>query len=106
MGFDLCVYTSSTQSEHYIKSLFKFHKIHLSLIVNAKKHWDIVQGDRVEILPSKFRIDLHVDDDPTVKANGDRYGFRVLIISADDHNWTEKVLHEAQKIVRCLKSRG
>ncbi len=44
--------------------------------------------------PSKFRIDLHVDDDPSVKANGDILGFKVIILKEDDRNWKELIINE------------
>ena len=62
----------------------------------------VVQGNRKEIMPSKvpsrFGIDLHIDDDVSVKQNGIQFGFNVLIISKDDIEWTVKVLNEAKRI--------
>ena len=44
--------------------------------------------------PSKYRIDLHVDDDITVYQNGKVYGFKVFILKNDDLDWNNKLLEE------------
>ena len=48
--------------------------------------------------PGKYRIDLHIDDDISVKQNGDTYGFRVHIIGAEDERWAEKIIGEIKRI--------
>lgn len=104
IGYDILVYTTSERSVQYIRRLFGLHGIKLSNIVNQKIHQSIVQGNRKEIMPSKvpskFGIDLHIDDDISVKQNGIQFGYSVLIIDKDDENWTQKVLHEAIRIKR------
>jgi hypothetical protein len=63
-----------------------------------------VQGKRIEILPSKYptryKIDLHIDDDISVKENGDNYGFKVFILNEDKVNWVE----ELWKLIIKIKS--
>ena len=104
LGCDICVYTTSERSVEYIKRLFKLHGIKLHNIINQKIHQDIVQRGRREIMPSKvpsrFGIDLHVDDDFSVKQNGIQHGFNVLIIDKSDPEWDRKVLNEARRIIR------
>jgi hypothetical protein len=102
LGYDICVYTTSDRSISYIKKLFNLYGIKLSTIVNQKIHEKIVQGNRREIMPSKvpskFGIDLHIDDDISVKQNGVQHGFNVLIVNKNDKKWDEKVLAEAKRI--------
>lgn len=104
IGFDICVYTTSERSISYIKNLFGVYGIKLSKIINQKVHKEFVQGARKEVMPSKvpskFGIDLHVDDDISVKQNGIQFGFNVLIISKEDEDWCFKVLNEAKRIKR------
>jgi hypothetical protein len=104
IGYDILVYTTSERSVQYIHRLFGLHGINLSNIVNQKIHQSVVQGNRKEIMPSKvpskFGIDLHIDDDISVKQNGIQFGYSVLIIDKDDENWTQKVLDEAIRIKR------
>lgn len=102
IGYDIIVYTTSERSVQYIRRLFRSYGIKFSNIVNQKIHQSIVQGNRKEIMPSKvpskFGIDLHIDDDMSVKQNGIQFGYSVLIINKDDENWTQKVLDEAIRI--------
>ena len=102
LGFEICVYTTSERSVGYVKRLFSIYGLKPCLIVNLKVHQEIVQGKRKEIMPSKvpsrFGIDLHVDDDNSVKQNGRQYGFNVVIVKKDDESWYEKVLDEAIRI--------
>lgn len=102
LGYKICVYTTSERSIRYIKSLFDVYGIKLHSVINLQVHMKVVQGNRKEIMPSKvpsrFGIDLHIDDDVSVKQNGIQFGFNVLIISKDDIEWTVKVLNEAKRI--------
>lgn len=101
-GYDICVYTTSDRSIGYIKRLFGVYGIKLQDIINIRIHQNIVQGNRRDIMPSKvpskFGIDLHVDDDISVKQNGIQFGFNVLIINKLDDDWDRKVLLEALRI--------
>lgn len=76
--------------------------IKLANIINLEIHQKKVQGNRKEILPSKlpskFGIQLHIDDDITVKQNGILYGFKVLILDRNDEEWVQKVLDEASRL--------
>ncbi|HEX9061282.1 MAG TPA: HAD family hydrolase [Clostridia bacterium] len=104
LGYDICVYTTSERSTRYISKLFKLYGIKLNNIVNQKIHMNIVQGNRKEIMPSKvpsrFGIDLHIDDDVSVRQNGVQYGFKVLIVDKNDGEWDQKVLNEARRIIK------
>jgi len=102
LGYEICVYTTSERSIGYIKSLFGIYGIKLYNVINQRVHKEVVQGKRKEIMPSKvpskFGIDLHIDDDISVKQNGIQFGFNVLIVSKDDKDWNLKVLDEARRI--------
>lgn len=98
------IYTTSFRSERYIRGLFRCYGIRLCEVVNGSRHAREVQRDSREALPSKYpgkyRIDLHIDDDISVKQNGDTYGFRVHIIGAEDERWAEKIICEIERITR------
>lgn len=104
LGYDICVYTTSERPIKYIKRLFQLYGIQLHNIINQKIHQSIVQRNRQEVMPSKvpskFGIDLHIDDDITVKQNGIQYGYNVLIIDKNDILWDKKVLDEAKRIIK------
>lgn len=40
--------------------------------------------------PSKYRMDLHIDDDVSVLQNGKLYGFKVYLVGSQDDDWTKK----------------
>ena len=48
--------------------------------------------------PSRYRIDLHIDDDKSVMENGKIYGFRVFLIGGQDDAWAAKILMELERI--------
>ncbi|RXE58356.1 HAD family hydrolase [Acetivibrio mesophilus] len=108
LGYDICVYTTSERGIGYIRGLFDVYGIKLHDIINQKVHRELVQGNRKEIMPSKvpskFGVDLHIDDDISVKHNGTQFGFRVLIISKDDNEWRQKVLNEAKRVKKICDS--
>lgn len=107
---DIWVYTTSYRSEQYIRGLFRFYGIKLCEVVNGARHAKEVQRGALEGMPSKYpskyRIDLHIDDDISVRQNGDIYGFRVLIVGGEDEHWTEKILAETERLERIRHDNG
>lgn len=103
-GIEIWIYTTSFRSERYIRKLFRCYGIHLDGIVNGKRHADEVQSGKREPMPSKYpskyKIDLHIDDDISVKQNGDTYGFRVMIVKADDPDWESKIIERIKAILQ------
>lgn len=101
-GIEAWIYTTSFRSERYIRGLFRRYGIRLCGVVNGERHASEVQRDIGEALPSKYpgkyRIDLHIDDDISVKKNGDTYGFRVHIVGAEDERWAEKIIGVIERI--------
>lgn len=101
-NIELWIYTTSYRSEQYIRSLFRCYGIVLDNIVNGARHAAEVQYGRAESMPSKYpskyRIDLHIDDDVTVAQNGKIYGFNVFIVGSQDDEWAEKVKMEIERI--------
>ena len=101
MQCEIWVYTTSFRSPFYIRSLFRHYGIRIDEIVNGARHAKEVQAEHSEPMPSKYpahyRIDLHVDDDKSVLANGQYYGFRVFQIGPPDDEWAEKIIAAVQK---------
>lgn len=107
-GIELWVYTTSYRSEHYIRGLFRCYGIYFDKIINGARHAQEVQAGRTEAMPSKYpskyRIDLHIDDDRSVAANGKIYGFHVFIVGGQDEEWADKIAKEIERI-RSLMNR-
>ena len=104
MGSELGVYTTSFRSERYIRRLFLHYGIKLDFIINGERHAREVQAHKKEPMPSKYpgkyRIDLHIDDDVSVKQNGRVYGFRVFLVGEQDDLWSSKIKQEIKSIMK------
>lgn len=102
-GIELWIYTTSYRSPDYIRNYFKHYKVKIDGIVNGARHDEEVQKDHHYILPSKlpgrYGIDLHIDDDLSVKKNGETYGFRVYLLKGENENWTEDLWN----FIMCIK---
>ena len=79
-------------------------------IVNGERHTREVQANKTEAMPSKYpskyRIDLHIDDDISVARNGKTYGFKVFIVGEQDDEWIDKIKCEIDKINKKAISNG
>ena len=100
----LWIYTTSFRSERYIKSIFRYYGIRIDNIINGKRHAKEVQGNKKEIMPSKYpskyHIDLHVDDEISVYQNGIAHGFRVYLLKENDTYWTDNIKNEIIRVRR------
>lgn len=102
MGYEVWVYTSSFRTERYIRSLFRHYGIRFDGIVNGDRHLREVQRNSSQTLPqkmpSRYRISLHVDDESVICSGAGQYGFRAYQLNADDDEWMEKIIAEADRI--------
>ena len=103
-GYEVWVYTSSYRTESYLRALFRAYGIRFDEIVNAQRHMAEVQQNHTERLPQKlpnrYRISLHIDDEAVICTAAGQYGFRAYQLNAQDDNWKEKILEQADKIRR------
>ena len=90
-GDEVWIYTTSYRSTLYLNLWFYFYGIKIDYIINQKIHLENFGYSSPSKNPRSFDIDLHIDDAEGVKLEGEKYGFRVLVISPDDLYWTEKV---------------
>jgi hypothetical protein len=89
-GWEVWVYTTSYRSAWRIRRLFWLHGIRLDGVVNQQRHDRKVQA-RCTKHPPSFGIDLLIDDSEGVRIEGERHGFRVLVVAPDGGQWVEKV---------------
>ncbi|MFD2721601.1 hypothetical protein ACFST9_22995 [Hymenobacter monticola] len=89
-GWEVWVYTTSFRSAWRIRRLFWFYGIRLDGVVNQLRHNHEVRA-RCTKHPPSFGIDLLIDDSEGVRLEGERHGFRVLVVAPTDEQWTEKV---------------
>lgn len=101
-GIELWIYTTSFRSEKYIRGMFRHYGVKLDQVVNGSRHALEVQKGHSEGMPSKYpskyRIDLHIDDDISVAQNGRTYGFKVFTVGGPDDEWANKIIAEIDKI--------
>jgi hypothetical protein len=80
-----------------LRAWFRSIGIRLEGAVNQDSHDQVVgpmmfSGYPPSKYPRAFGIDLHIDDSEGVAIEGRQYGFRVLVVSPDDREWTRRVL--------------
>ena len=74
--------------------MFLSYGIPVDFVINQQLHEKKVirSGKNISKFPPEFEIDYHVDDSIGVQMEGDKFGFKTIIVSVTDENWTDKVL--------------
>jgi hypothetical protein len=95
-GHEIWIYTSSYRQPYVVKLWLRFYGVKVVKVINQRIHDRYTRLKNSKVQPSKnpklFDIDLHIDDALGVKMEGDRYGFRVLVIEPTDLAWVDKVI--------------
>ena len=88
------IYTTSYRSELRIKTTFYSYGIPVDFVINQQKHLKRMHKMDVNCskFPPIFNIDIHIDDSVGVEMEGQKYGFKTIIISETDENWTQTIL--------------
>lgn len=90
-GHQIWIYTTSCRNVLYIKRLFWAYGFRLDGVINQDIHDQHAAGFSSKYPPA-FGIDILVDDSPGVKAEGEKYGFRTIIVEPADDNWDNTIL--------------
>jgi len=100
------VYTTSYRSKVKIKLMFLCYGIPVDFVINQYLHEKRVRknGKSVSKFPPEFDIDIHIDDSLGVEMEGKKFGFKTIIVSANDENWVSKILEKID-IITTSKSR-
>ncbi len=82
-GHSICVYTTSYRSIGKIRFMFRSYGIPVDEIINQVVHEKKVRSGEMTMskYPPAFGIDVHVDDSRGVGMEGERYGFKTMIVS-------------------------
>jgi hypothetical protein len=95
-GWEVCIYTTSQRNPAAVRRWLQRHGVRASTVINKDIHDLRLRRGPQHSMPSKnpaaFGIDLHVDDSDGVQQEGEKHGFRVVVVSPDDPRWVEKVL--------------
>lgn len=96
---EIYIYTTSYRSKIKIKLMFLSYGIPVDFIVNQNLHEKRVRKTvkNVSKFPPEFDISIHIDDSIGVEMEGNKFGFKTIIVSVDDENWTNNVLGRIEK---------
>jgi hypothetical protein len=91
--YETWVYTSSGRNEWYIRHIFWAYRLDLQGVVNYQKHYQKIKNAHLTAskYPQFWNIDLLIDDSLGVEMEGQKFGFKTLIIQPDDVNWVERI---------------
>ena len=95
-GHLIAIYTTSLRSITTIKFTFACYGIPIDDVINKQKHDKRLSKTdwKSSKYPPAFGIDIHIDDSPGVRIEGEKYNFRTVIIEEQDSNWVESVLDQ------------
>lgn len=95
-GWECWIYTTSYRSPLGVRWWLLMHGIRVAGVINQNVHDRYLRRSPHDYPPSKnpraFGIHLHVDDSEGVWLEGKQYGFRVVVLSPHDEDWTSKVM--------------
>ncbi|SNR42662.1 hypothetical protein [Flavobacterium sp. ov086] len=88
------IYTTSYRSESRIKGTFYSYGVSVDFVINQQKHQKSIRKKDIYCskFPPMFNIDIHIDDSIGVEMEGQKYGFKTIIISEKDENWNQTIL--------------
>jgi hypothetical protein len=82
--------------------MFLSYGVPVDFVINQYLHEKIIRKN-VSKFPPEFDIDVHIDDSLGVEMEGKKFGFKTIIVSANDENWVNKILEKID-IVTTSKS--
>lgn len=92
-GWEVWIYTTSHRDPWGVAWWLWFHGVRVGRVINQYVHDRELRCSPRDYPPSKnpaaFGIHLHVDDSEGVRIEGQQHGFRVVVVSPQDHNWAQ-----------------
>jgi hypothetical protein len=95
-GHTIYIYTTSFRTMPKMLLTFHLYGIPVYRFINQGHHDKELKENRnrTSKYPPAFGIDVHVDDLPGVKIEGERHNFKTIIIDPTDSNWTQTVIRQ------------
>ena len=92
-GYRIYIYTTSFRSVIKIKLMFYSYGIPVDTVINQQQHDRRLKESRIRTskYPPAFGIDIHVDDSPGLRIEGEKFNFRTIIIDEGDKNWSRTI---------------
>jgi phosphoserine phosphatase len=99
-GHKVNIYTTSFRSKSRIRRTLKYYGISVNRIVNQTENQKILKSKNIYSTkyPPAFNFDVHIDDLPGVKIEGEKYNFKTIIIHPSDKNWADIIINELKTI--------
>jgi hypothetical protein len=93
-GHKIYIYTTSFRPELKTKLTFLSYGIPVDRVINQQRHDKELKNNKARCskFPPAFGIDIHVDDSPGLKMEGEKFKFRTIIIEENNLNWTQTIL--------------
>jgi hypothetical protein len=93
-GHRIYIYTTSFRSTTKIKLTFYSYGIPVDTVINQQRHDRQLRENKTMMskFPPAFNIDVHVDDSPGLRIEGQRFNFRTIIVAEHDKNWGQEIL--------------
>lgn len=94
MGHSIHIYTTSLRRRAKIRRTFRHKGIRMAKVITQKENLKALSSLNISAskYPPAFGFDVHIDDAAGVGIEGNRLGFRTIIVDPLDSNWTECVL--------------
>ena len=94
-GHNIYIYTTSFRPILKAKLTFLSYGIPVDKVINQQCHDRELKENKTRCskFPPAFGIDIHIDDSPGLKIEGDKFNFRTIIIEEKDLTWTDKILN-------------
>jgi phosphoserine phosphatase len=93
-GHNIYIYTTSFRPTLKAKLTFLSYGIPVDRVINQQCHDRELKENKTKCskFPPAFGIDIHVDDSPGLKIEGNKFNFKTIIIEEQDLTWTDKIL--------------
>jgi hypothetical protein len=74
--------------------MFYAYGIPVDFVINQNVHIREVsnRGKNISKFPPQFGIDIHIDDSIGVKMEGEKHGYRTIIVFDKYENWSKNIL--------------
>jgi hypothetical protein len=87
-GHEVGIYTTSFRSQRLIRVWLWSYGIKTDFVINEQLAGPVLRQSQINCskYPPAFDIDLHIDDQPGVALEGERYGFETLLVQPEMQN--------------------
>ncbi|WP_420552832.1 HAD family hydrolase [Tenacibaculum aiptasiae] len=99
-GHKVHIYTTSFRSKRKIRYTLKYYGIKVNRVINEKENRQILNSlnNNASKFPPAFNFHIHIDDLKGVEIEGNKYGFKTIIINPSDKDWVIKINNKIKEL--------